>query len=121
MIKTEITKSNLVLNIEGWDALWSFKGSLNIELDKIRYIRRASKDNIAPWLKVSGKYLPRVVSAGIYYDLTKGSKEFWCTRHSGSAIEIDLQDSEYSRLVFDLDENVDKFISKIKKLFRVCK
>lgn len=121
MIKTEITKSNLFLNFEGWDALWSFKGSLNIELEKISNIRRVSKEDSVPCLKVTGTYLPRVVSAGIYYDLAKGSKEFWCTRHSGGAVVIELKDFEYSRLVFDLDENVDEFISKIRKSLPVFK
>ena len=73
MIKINISNNELTLNIEGWDALWSFRGSVKLQLRNIVDIKRLTG---APWLKSPGTSLPRIITAGTYCMILRGQRSF---------------------------------------------
>lgn len=112
MVEYKIDESFLIVEIKGWDRIWSLKGSLKIELEKIIGVRRRIADDAPPWLRAPGTYLPNIITAGTYYG--KGKKEFWCTKHKKSAVVIDLADADYTRIVIDVEDDIDGLINSIR-------
>ena len=116
MVTYEINESLIIIEIKGWDKIWSLKGSLKIDLGKVVGVRRVVDGDAPPWLRAPGTYWPNVITAGTYYG--KGRKEFWCTRHKDNAVVIDLSDADYTRVVIDIEDDIDGFIESIKS--KIC-
>lgn len=112
MVEYKIDESALILEIRGWDRIWSLKGILKINFDKINGIRRIADGDRQPWLRAPGTYWPNLITAGSYYG--KGKKEFWCTRHKKNTVVIDLTGEDYTRVVVDIDNNINGLIDYIQ-------
>lgn len=111
MVGYKINESLLIIEMKGWDKLWSLKGSLKIDLKKIVRVRHVANNDSPPWLRSPGTSLPGVITAGTYYG--KGKKEFWCTRYKNNAVVIDLADADYTRVVVDVEDDIDGLIKSI--------
>ena len=112
MVEYKIDESALILEIRGWDRIWSLKGMLKINFDKINGIRRIADGDRPPWLRAPGTYWPNLITAGTYHG--KGKKEFWCTRHKKNTVVIDLTGEDYTRVVVDIYNNIDGLIDYIQ-------
>ena len=102
MNKVTISKNAVHIEITGWDQVWSFKGSLTIPKESIRKVSKHDGKLRPPWCRFPGTALPRVIIAGTYYG--NGRKEFWNTHFRKNTLVFDLQDTEYTRIVVDVDD-----------------
>jgi hypothetical protein len=110
MNKLTISKTAVQIEITGWDKIWSFKGSLTIPKACISSVRKYDGSLRPPWCRAPGTAIPGVIIAGTYYG--RGRKEFWSTHFRGDALVFDLKDSEYTRIVVDVD-NPEKMLSEL--------
>lgn len=110
MNKVIVTGEFVIIEIEGWDKLWSFKGELKIPRKAIVTIYPRPSDLKPPWLKSLGTYLPSIIASGTY----RGSdrKEFWNTHFDTECVVFDLVDFDYTRVVVDVP-NVQELIDQI--------
>ena len=115
MITYQITEDHLIISLQGWDKIWSLKGTVKLQRSHIQSIRKIEPDDRPPWLRAPGTYVANVIIAGTYRG-KKGDlkiKEFWCTRCKGDAVVISLaDDAEFNRVVTDIDrENMEKLLT----------
>ena len=101
MAQVTIDDSNLVVEVEGMDKLWSLKSRLTIPLG---HVRGATADpgiagENAGW-KVGGARIPGVITAGTFQQ--DGERVFWDVRDRTKAVVIELHDETYARLVIQV-------------------
>jgi hypothetical protein len=102
MVEIRIDKDNILLEVLGWHKIWALKGRLQIKKSHIKSIKLAEKKLRPPCLRFPGAYIPGVIITGTYYGPKR--KEFWDTRLKGKAIEIDLENDIYTKIVVDVSE-----------------
>ena len=110
MNKISITKTALIVKISGIDKLWSFKGSMEIPLDKIQSVSLFDGKEKPPFWRCPGTYVPGIIISGTYYG--KNRKEFWNTRYNPGTLVIKLKNADYTKIVLDCD-NSDAILSKL--------
>ncbi len=106
-----ILPDRVIIEIQGLDRIWSFKGKLDIER---RHIRKAYRDDgkmLPPWLRAPGTALPWVIIAGTYYG--KKRKEFWNFHFINNALVLDLMDCDYTRVVVDVDRDANEITREL--------
>lgn len=112
MTTIEVTGDELVVHVQGWDQLWSFKSELRIPLT---HVARAERSECAahawPGLRVPGTSFPGFI-AGTYY--AGDGRAFWDVHAPGKAIEISLRDDHFAKLVIDV-EDPDATIAQITR------
>ena len=98
---THVTTSEgkLVVEVQGWDKLWAFKGRLEIPLEHVSGIRAAENERVRG-IKAPGTYIPGVITAGTFHRV--GSKVFWDVHDHARAIAIDLHDDRYAALIVEV-------------------
>jgi hypothetical protein len=80
------------------------KSSLEIPLVHIASVR-ADSEAARGWyhgIRMSGTNVPRVVTAGTFYQ--DGKRVFWDVHHPEKTIVIDLHDERYNELVVEVDD-----------------
>src|SRR6516164_5629027 len=110
MNKLAISEDAVRIEITGWDRLWSLKGSLTVPKTCITSVRKYDRSVKPPWFRCPGMAIPWILIAGTYYG--RGRKEFWSTHFRRGALVFDLKDSEYTRIVVDVD-NTEKVLSEL--------
>ena len=102
MVTIEITDKSLVMHVEGWDKLWSFKSRLEVPLAHVAGIERDEEEARSWWhgLRAPGTMVPGVITAGTFYQ--HGQRIFWDVHHPENAIAIRLSDEKYQRLVVEV-------------------
>lgn len=103
MAKVHIEGSDLVVDVEGMDKLWTLKSTLTIPL---RHVRGATPDpgvTAEPkGVRGPGAHIPRLVAAGTFHQ--DGEKVFWDVRDPQKAVVIELHDEEFARLIVEVDD-----------------
>ena len=97
----ELTQDNLILRLEGWEAVWAFKRRLSIPTANIRGASNGVPR--AGWLdlRAPGSLIPCVLRAGTYH--TKRGKEFWyVSRGKQGFLTIELDHSGHKRVVLSI-------------------
>jgi hypothetical protein len=101
--RVSIDGSNLVVEPQGWDRVWSFTRRLSFPLGEVKgaffdpSVIEEPRGWRAPGLRVPGKV------SGTFR--TGGNKEFWNTAGRTKAIVVLLAPSQnYERLVLSVDE-----------------
>jgi hypothetical protein len=86
----------------GMHKIWACKSSLEIPLEHIRGVTVRSQETANWWhgWKVLGTDLPGGIAAGLFR--VKGKWVFWDIVHPENAIEIDLKDETYDRLLIEV-------------------
>ena len=110
MTNVSIEDDKLVIEVQGWDKLWSLKSRLEIPLDHVRGVRSAAEER-AGGIRAPGTYIPGVITAGTFHQ--HGAKVFWDVHNPAKAIAVDLQDERYSALVVEVADP-DLAISQIQ-------
>jgi len=100
MVTLELNGDTFVITIKGLHKFWALKSSVSFKKSSI--IHAALADPLlrpAP-LRMPGTYLPRVIAAGTFYG--KKRKEFWDVVFTKPAIEIELKDEKYTKIVVNV-------------------
>lgn len=103
MTTISIVGSDLTIDVQGMDRLWTFKSRLTIPLT---HVQGAKADpSIASGYKGwrgPGAHVPGVLVAGTFHQ--DGKRVFWDVHHKDTAVVIDLEDDSYQRLVIEVDD-----------------
>ena len=104
MVTLRFTEETLVVEVEGWDKLWSMKGSLEIPLAHIAGVRTDPPEVHDWWrgVRLPGTYLPGVVTAGTFH--YHGQRVFWDVHDPSKAIGIALHDERYAELIVEVED-----------------
>ncbi|MFI1409010.1 hypothetical protein ACH4Y0_03590 [Streptomyces sp. NPDC020707] len=103
MTLIRIEGDDLVVVIEGFDKLWSFKGSLTIPLANVRGATADPGIAADPkGIRAPGSHVPGVITAGTFHQ--DGEKVFWNVRDPSKAVVVELADERYARLVLQVDD-----------------
>jgi hypothetical protein len=104
MATIEITATDMIVRIEGFDRLLAFKSEIRVPLTHVSSVRTAVEDARA-WFhgfKAPGASVPGVVTAGTFY--WNGEAAFWDVHHAEGAIAIELHDEKYKRLIIEVQD-----------------
>ena len=102
MTEVSVSGGHLILEVEGWDKLWSLKSRLAIPTAHV--IRIYADPEIAQhwWkgLRLLGTHVPGVISAGTFYQ--HGEWIFWDVHHPENAVVVELRDERYQKLILEV-------------------
>ena len=111
MVELSVVDDQLILNVKGWDKLWSFRSTIEVPLRKVRDVRAiASQEELKEIFKplgvgfrFPGTALPGVITAGTFY-FTRGGKAFIDVHHpADDVILIELEDEKFNRIIVDVE------------------
>lgn len=102
MVTIEIKDNKLVITVLGLHRLWTCKKQIELTREKIKSVKPANQSLKPAFFRCPGTYIPGVIIAGTYYGRKR--KEFWDTRLKGKAIEINLENDKYTKLVVDVED-----------------
>jgi hypothetical protein len=113
MVTIEITDKSLVMHVEGWDKLWSFKSRLEVPLAHVRGIEpdEAEARSWSHGLRAPGTFVPGVITAGTFYQ--HGERVFWDVHHPEKAVAISLDHERYQKLVVEVAD-VDATLKAVR-------
>lgn len=98
MAQITVEGTDLVVEVQGMDKLWSLRSRLTIPL---AHVRGATSDpgivGDGQGLKLGGARIPGVIVAGTFRQ--DGERVFWDVHDKTKAVVIELQDETYARLV----------------------
>jgi len=113
MARIEIVGPDLVVHVEGWDKLFTFKSELRVPLAHVTAVERAG-DEARRWyhgFRAAGTNIPGVLTAGTFYH--DGGRVFWDVHKPDGAIAICLHDERYAKFVVEVP-NPDETIASIE-------
>jgi hypothetical protein len=102
MATIELTKTELIVRVEGLDKLWALKSELRVPLKHVSGVHE-SEAEARKWfhgVRIPGAEIPGVLTAGTFY--WHGDFVFWDVHHPERAIAIELHDEKYRRLVIEV-------------------
>lgn len=103
MALISIEGTDLVVEVQGMDKLWSLKSRINIPL---AHVRGATSDpgvvGDGQGLKLGGARIPGVIVAGTFRQ--DGEWVFWDVHDKAKAVVIELQEETYARLVVEVPD-----------------
>jgi len=102
VVALTIDGPKLVLEVLGFDKLWSLRSRLEIPLEHITAVR-AEPGAARGWfdgMKLAGSWIPGVLTAGTFYQ--QGGLVFWDLHNPDNAIAIDLNHERYERLIVEV-------------------
>jgi hypothetical protein len=109
MATIELTENTLIVHVEGIDKFFTFKSQLEVPLS---HVVGAEVDPLVvqewgDWwkgLKISwgGAQVPGLLVAGSFYQ--HGEKVFWDVHDPQKAVTIRLADTQYARLVIEVED-----------------
>ena len=99
MTNVTIAAGKLVIEIEGWDKLWSFQSRIEIPLEHVVNAHPGNHEHVAG-LRAPGTSLPGIITAGTFHPV--GGAEFWDVHDPAKAIAIELRDDRYAKLVVEV-------------------
>jgi hypothetical protein len=107
MTLVSVSDGNLVLEVEGWDKLWSLKSRLVIPIQHVIGVYADSKIAEAWWkgLRLVGTHVPGVIAAGTFYH--HGDWVFWDVHNPDNVVVVDLRDERYAKLIIEVPNPAD--------------
>jgi hypothetical protein len=102
MVTISVEGSELILEVQGLDKLWSLRSRLQIPLAHVRSIR-PEPEAARRWfhgLKLAGSSIPGILTAGTFYQT--GGLVFWDVHDPEGAIALELSDERYQRLIVEV-------------------
>ncbi len=104
MVNVSVNGDKVVFEVEGWHKVWSLRSRLEIPLEHVRGVR-ADPDPPMGWfegLKLAGSDVPHIFRAGTFYQ--QGGFIFWDVRHPEKAVEVELDDEHFTRLIDEVED-----------------
>lgn len=104
MVAVQVENERLILEIEGWDRLWTLQSRLEIPLDHVRGAHGDADVSIGLFsgLKLAGTHVPGVLSAGTF--VHRDGLVFWDVHRPENALVIDLEHETYRRLIVEVED-----------------
>jgi hypothetical protein len=103
MTRLSVSEGKLIVEVEGWDKLWSLRSHLAIPVQDV--VRIYADPEIAQswWkgLRLAGTHVPGVIAAGTFYH--HGDWIFWDVHDPGNAVVIELQHERYAKLIVEVE------------------
>ena len=102
MVEISVEGERVILEVEGWDKLWSLRSRLEIPLQHIRGAHWDPQPAMG-WfdgLKLAGTDVPNIFRAGTFYQ--DGGLVFWDVLHPERTIVIELEHERYEKLVVEV-------------------
>ncbi|HWA58216.1 MAG TPA: hypothetical protein VG692_13235 [Gemmatimonadales bacterium] len=118
MVTVTTEGTDLVLEVQGLDKLWSLRSRLVIPLAHVRSVRR-EPDAARRWFqgfKLAGSHIPGVLTAGTFYQ--DGKLVFWDVHDPEKAVAFELRDERYERLIVEVehpDTTVREIASRVER------
>ena len=103
MTKVSTSGDKLIVDMLGWDKLWSLKSRLDVPLAHVGGVRAAAGER-ARGLRMPGTYIPGLITAGTFEH--GGQRDFWAVHNAQQAVAIELHDEFFSRLVVQVPDPV---------------
>src|ERR1035437_876501 len=102
MTIVSVSEGNLIVEVEGWDKLWSLRSRLVIPIQHVTGICEDAKIAEGWWhgMRVAGAQVPGVITAGTFYH--HGNCIFWDVHHPEKVIVVDLEDERYEKLIIEV-------------------
>lgn len=113
MVIINIVNEMLILEVQGWHQLWTFKRRLEIPLANITQIYADPSTKLGWWkgIRLPGTHIPGYIIAGTFYK--DGQRIFWDVRNPKNTIVIDLKDERYNQLIVEV-ENPKETVKEIQ-------
>jgi hypothetical protein len=107
MTSVSVAQGNLIVEVKGWDKLWSLRSHLTIPLQHVSRVHADTTIAEGWWkgLRVGGTNLPGVITAGTFYH--HGNWVFWDVHDPAKTIVIDLRDERYEKLIVEVADPVE--------------
>lgn len=105
MIEARIGATDLIIELRGWSALWSFRKRIAIPLESIREVAPADSSlarGLWKRLRAPGTFVPGVIIAGTYYG--RDGRSFWYVRDFRRAVRIECARGPFRRLILEIDD-----------------
>jgi hypothetical protein len=102
MVTISVEGSELILEVQGLDKLWSLHSRLQIPLAHVRSVRLET-EAARRWfhgVKLAGSSIPGILTAGTFYEA--GGLVFWDVHDPERAIALELADERYQRLIVEV-------------------
>ena len=104
MTTVSVADGNLIVEVDGWDKLWSLRSRLVIPIQHVIRVYADSSISNGWWqgLRVAGTHVPGVITAGTFYH--HGKWVFWDVHHPEKAVVVDLRDERYEKLIVEVPD-----------------
>lgn len=111
MVLVTVSENEMKLVIKGVHKLWALKSKMNIAINQIKDVRINQVIKKPEGCRLYGCYIPGFIYSGTYY--SENGKVFWDVSNIDKSIIIDLNNSDYSQLIIEVD-NPEKTVNEIK-------
>ena len=101
MTKVSTSGDKLIVEMLGWDKLWSLKSRLEVPLAHVGGVRKAAGERVRG-LRMPGTYIPGLIIAGTFEH--GGQREFWAVHNAQQAVAIVLHNEFFSKLVVQVPD-----------------
>ncbi len=113
MTELSISDGRLIVEVKGWDKLWSLRSHLTIPVEDV--VRVYADPEIAQhwWkgLRLAGTNVPGIITAGTFYE--HGNWIFWDVHDPEKAVVIELRHERYAKLIVEV-ENPPEIVSTVQ-------
>ena len=107
MVKVSATENEFVFDILGIHKFWAFKNKIIVKKENVIKAIQSNEEFTFPlgW-RMPGTHLPWVITAGTYY-IKYRQRNFWDVCNRKNAIIIELKDSNYSKLIIEVENPME--------------
>jgi hypothetical protein len=105
MTNIEITGTELVVHVEGFDRFFALRSELRVPLAHVAGAEPASAE-ARSWFhgfRAAGTNIPGVITAGTFFE--RDGHVFWDVHDADAAIAIRLHDDRFVRLVVEVADS----------------
>lgn len=114
-MEIRVVGDRLQIELEWYEQLWAFTLNKTFEIPLSHIVGVTSAEPQSNWaeIRAPGTFLPGIIKAGTYY--TSRGKEFWYVTKERDYLTLELQDEDYKRMIFTIDNSED-WVSRINRL-----
>ncbi len=102
MAAIDVVDSSLVVVMGGLDGLWGLRRRIRFPLAHVRSATIGARVGSYPGLCIAGTHLPGILTMGTFRQ--EGRVAFWNVRRSKRPLVVDLEGTDYDRLVVEVTD-----------------
>ena len=115
MVKVDIDKEKVLIEIEGAQRFLALKNKIEILTSKIEGV--STEDVDPPWIAGRiGTHMPPWFWAGTFWTLDR-KKRFYYVRNKDKCITLNLKDQDYDQVIIEVDDK-EAIADEIKKVLK---